>query len=411
MDSKIIIDSFSYVAKETGLNKEDLATIIEDIFLTLIGKKFGEDNLDRFSVIVNMDRGEIEIFHEREIVDELDNPISEILLEDARKIDDTLELGEICIDIIEPNSFGRRLINSAKQQLFQKINEIEKKSIYDDYYTKVDSIFSGYVHQIQRNRIFITDENKTEMLLPKEEQIPNDRYKRGEQVRALIKKVEFSSKGLEIILSRTSNIFLQRLFELEVPEIEDGIIEIKRISRVPGERSKVLVYSSDRRIDAVGACVGMKGNRIQSIVRELNGEKIDIINWSEQPEILITRAIAPSKPINLLIDEERPYVVAIFEDEELPLAIGRNGQNIKLTSEVTGYKIDVLSKSDYLRDQEIELDKLESINVKILKSLSDNDIKTSKDFLNSSEDDLKNVKGLGPKTIEKIKLAIEEALR
>ena len=411
MDSKIIIDSFSYVAKETGLNKEDLATIIEDIFLTLIGKKFGEDNLDRFSVIVNMSRGEIEIFHEREIVDELDNPISEILLEDARKIDDTLELGEICIDIIEPNSFGRRLINSAKQQLFQKINEIEKKSIYDDYYTKVDSIFSGYVHQIQRNRIFITDENKTEMLLLKEEQIPNDRYKRGEQVRALIKKVEFSSKGLEIILSRTSNTFLQRLFELEVPEIEDGIIEIKRISRVPGERSKVLVYSSDRRIDAVGACVGMKGNRIQSIVRELNGEKIDIINWSEQPEILITRAIAPSKPINLLIDEERPYVVAIFEDEELPLAIGRNGQNIKLTSEVTGYKIDVLSKSDYLQDQEMELDKLESINVKILKSLADSNIKTSKDFLNSSEDDLKNVKGLGPKTIEKIKLAIEEALR
>tara|TARA_B100002051_G_scaffold42825_1_gene37242 strand:+ start:282 stop:1517 length:1236 start_codon:yes stop_codon:yes gene_type:complete len=411
LDSKIIIDSFSYVAKETGLNKEDLATIIEDIFLTLIGKKFGEDNLDRFSVIVNMNRGEIEIFHEREIVEELDNPISEILLEDARKIDDTLELGEICIDIIEPNSFGRRLINSAKQQLFQKINEIEKKSIYDDYYTKVDSIFSGYVHQIQRNRIFITDENKTEMLLPKEEQIPNDRYKRGEQVRALIKKVEFSSKGLEIILSRTSNAFLQRLFELEVPEIEDGIIEIKRISRVPGERSKVLVYSSDRRIDAVGACVGMKGNRIQSIVRELNGEKIDIINWSEQPEILITRAIAPSKPINLLIDEERPYVVAIFEDDELPLAIGRNGQNIKLTTEVTGYKIDVLSKSDYLKDQEIDLDTLDSINEKILKSLADNNIKSSKDFLNSSEDDLKNVKGLGPKTIEKIKLSIEEALR
>ena len=411
MDSKIIIDSFSYVAKETGLNKEDLASIIEDIFLTLIGKKFGEDNLDRFSVIVNMDRGEIEIFHEREIVEELDNPISEILLEDARKIDDTLELGEICIDIIEPNSFGRRLINSAKQQLFQKINEIEKKSIYDDYYTKVDSIFSGYVHQIQRNRIFITDENKTEMLLLKEEQIPNDRYKRGEQVRALIKKVEFSTKGLEIILSRTSNTFLQKLFELEVPEIEDGIIEIKRIARVPGERSKVLVYSSDRRIDAVGACVGMKGNRIQSIVRELNGEKIDIINWSEQPEILITRAIAPSKPINLLIDEERPYVVAIFEDEELPLAIGRNGQNIKLTSEVTGYKIDVLSKSDYLQDQEIDLNTLESLSDKIVKTLADNNIKSSKDFLKSSDDDLNNIKGLGPKTIEKIKLSIEEALR
>ena len=411
MDSKIIIDSFSYVAKETGLNKSNLANIIEEIFITLIGKKYGEDNLDRFSVIVNMERGEIEIFHEREIVDEIDNSITEILLEDAKKIDDTLEIGEICIDIIDPGSFGRRLINSAKQQLFQKINEIEKKSIYDDYYNKVNNIFSGYIHQIQRNRIFITDENKTEMLLPKEEQIPNDRYKRGEQVRALIKSVEFSQRGLEIILSRTSNEFLQKLFELEVPEIEDGIIEIKRISRVPGERSKVLVYSSDRRIDAVGACVGMKGNRIQSIVRELNGEKIDIINWSEQPEILITRAIAPSKPINLLIDEERPYVVAIFEDEELPMAIGRNGQNIKLTSEVTGYTIDVISKTDYLLEQEVNLNKITSINVKILKSLNDNGIMTSKDFFSTTDEKLNEIKGLGPKTIEKIKNSIEEALK
>ena len=411
MDSKNIIDSFSYVAKETGLNKSNLANIIEEIFITLIGKKYGEDNLDRFSVIVNMERGEIEIFHEREIVEEIDNSITEILLEDAKKIDDTLEIGEICIDIIDPGSFGRRLINSAKQQLFQKINEIEKKSIYDDYYNKVNNIFSGYIHQIQRNRIFITDENKTEMLLPKEEQIPNDRYKRGEQVRALIKSVEFSQRGLEIILSRTSNEFLQKLFELEVPEIEDGIIEIKRISRVPGERSKVLVYSSDRRIDAVGACVGMKGNRIQSIVRELNGEKIDIINWSEQPEILITRAIAPSKPINLLIDEERPYVVAIFEDEELPMAIGRNGQNIKLTSEVTGYTIDVISKTDYLLEQEVDLNKITSINVKILKSLNDNGIMTSKDFFSTTDEKLNEIKGLGPKTIEKIKNSIEEALK
>ena len=411
MDSKNIIDSFAYVAKETGLNKSNLANIIEEIFISLISKKYGEDNLDKFSVIVNMERGEIEIFHEREIVEELDNPISEILLKDAKVIDDTLQIGEICIDIINPSSFGRRLINSAKQQLFQKINEIEKKSIYDDYYTKVNNIFSGYVHQIQRNRIFITDENKTEMLLPKEEQIPNDRYKRGEQVRALIKSVEFSTRGLEIILSRTSNDFLQQLFELEVPEIEDGIIEIKRISRVPGERSKVLVYSSDRRIDAVGACVGMKGNRIQSIVRELNGEKIDIINWSEQPEILITRAIAPSKPINLLIDEERPYVVAIFEDEELPMAIGRNGQNIKLTSEVTGYRIDVISKTDYLLQQEIELNKISSLNKKIVSALNDAKIKSSKEFFTATDEELNSIKGIGPKTIEKIKIAIEDALR
>ena len=410
MDSKNIIDSFSFVAKETGLNKSNLASIIEEIFITLIEKKYGEDNLDRFSVIVNMERGEIEIFHERLIVDDLDNPISEILLKDARKIDDTLEIGEICIDIIEPNSFGRRLINSAKQQLFQKINEVEKKSIYDDYCVKVDTIFSGYIHQIQRNRIFITDENKTEMLLPKEEQIPNDRYKRGEQVRALIKNVEFSSKGLEIILSRTNNNFLQKLFELEVPEIEDGVIEIKKISRVPGERSKVLVYSSDRRIDAVGACVGMKGNRIQSIVRELNGEKIDIINWSEQPELLITRSIAPSKPINLFIDEERPYVVAVFEDEELPMAIGKNGQNIKLTSEVSGYDIDVIGKKDYFLQQEIDLKKIKTLNSKILNSLKEHKIKTSRDFFKTSDEELNKIKGIGPKTIEKIKESIAHVI-
>ena len=410
LDSKNIIDSFAFVAKETGLNKSNLASIIEEIFISLIGKKYGEDNLDRFSVIVNMERGEIEIFHERLIVDDLDNPISEILLVDAKKIDDTLEIGEICIDIIEPDSFGRRLINSAKQQLFQKINEVEKKSIYDDYYVKVNTIFSGYIHQIQRNRIFITDDNKTEMLLPKEEQIPNDRYKRGEQVRALIKNVEFSSKGLEIILSRTNNNFLQKLFELEVPEIEDGIIEIKKISRVPGERSKVLVYSSDRRIDAVGACVGMKGNRIQSIVRELNGEKIDIINWSEQPELLIARAIAPSKPINLFIDEERPYVVAVFEDEELPMAIGKNGQNIKLTSDVTGYDIDVISKKDYFLQQEIDLKKIKTLNSKILNSLKEHKIKTSRDFFKTSDEDLNKIKGIGPKTIEKIKESIAHVI-
>ncbi len=410
MDSKNIIESFSYVAKETGINKTNLATIIEEIFIILIQKKYGEENLEKFSVIVNMDRGAIEIFQEKLIVDKISDPVNEILLDDAKLIDKTLEVGELCIDILDPSSFGRRLINTAKQQLFQKINEIEKKSIYDDFVNKVGLVYTGYIHQIQRDRIFVTDENKTEILLPKDQQIPNDRYKRGEQVRGIIKSVDFSIKGLEIILSRTSNEFLQKLFELEVPEIEDGIIEIKKIARVPGERSKVLVYSSDRRIDAVGACVGMKGNRIQSIVRELNGEKIDIINWSERPELLITRSIAPSKPVNLLLDEEKPYAVAIFEDEDLALAIGRNGQNINLTSEVTDYKIDVISKSDYLKDQEIELSSIDSLNKKVVKALADNDIKTSRDFFSKSDEELQEIKGIGPKTLENINIAINNEI-
>jgi N utilization substance protein A len=332
VNSKEIIDAFTYVANEKSIDKMNLTAIVEDIFATLIAKKYGEDNADKFSVIVNMDRGEIEIFQEKMVVENITDPLNEILLEDALKIDDTMSSGEICIDIIDPANFGRRLINTAKHHLLNKIKDVEKKSVYDEFYNKVDQIYTGYVHQIQRNRIFINDENKNELILPKGGQIPNDRYKRGQQVRGLITKVEYSIKGLEIILSRTDDNFLKRLFELEVPEIDDGIIEIKAISRVPGERSKVVTYSSDRRIDAVGACVGMKGNRIQSVVRELNGEKIDIINWSEKPEILISRALAPANPVNLFIDEEKPYAVAVFEDDDIAIAIGSNGQNVKLAS-------------------------------------------------------------------------------
>ena len=410
MNSKEIIDAFTYVANEKGIDKMNLTTIVEDIFTTLIEKKYGEDNIDKFSVIVNMDRGEIEIFQEKIVVEEIADPLNEIILKDALKIDSTMTLGEICIDIIDPGDFGRRLINTAKHHLLNKIKDVEKKSVYDEFYNKVDQIYTGYVHQIQRNRIFISDENKNELILPKTGQIPNDRYRRGQQVRGLITKVDSSIKGLEIILSRTDNNFLKRLFELEVPEIDDGIIEIKAISRVPGERSKVVVYSSDRRIDAVGACVGMKGNRIQSIVRELNGEKIDIINWSEKPEILISRALAPANPVNLLMDEEKPYAVAIFEDDDIAIAIGSNGQNIKLATDVTGYTIDVIKKSEYEANQEVSLTDIDGLTPKILKLLKENNINTSKDFLTSEKDELLKMKGFGEKTLEKTTEIIREAV-
>ena len=410
MNSKEIIDAFTYVANEKGIDKTSLTAIIEDIFLTLISKKFGEENEEKFSVIVNMDRGEIEIFQEKLVVEKIQDQNNEIILNDALKIDNTMTVGEICIDILDPSIFGRRLINTAKYQLLTKIKDVEKKSVYDEFINKVHDIYSGYVHQIQRNRIFIADENKTELILPRSGQIPNDRYRRGQQVRGLIESVEYSTKGLEIILSRTSDIFLKRLFELEVPEIDDGIIEIKSISREPGERSKVVVFSSDRRIDAVGACVGMKGNRIQSIVRELNGEKIDIINWSDKPEILISRSLAPANPINLLIDEEKPYAVAIFEDDELAIAIGSNGQNVKLASDVTGYTIDIIKKSEYETNQAIDLSSIENLSDKIIKLLSENNIKTSKDFLIAEPDTLLDIKGFGEKTYEKVKKIIQEAI-
>ena len=410
MNSKEIIDAFTYVANEKGIDKTSLTAIIEDIFLTLISKKFGEENEEKFSVIVNMDRGEIEIFQEKLVVEKIQDQNNEIILKDALKIDHTMTVGEICIDILDPSIFGRRLINTAKYQLLTKIKDVEKKSVYDEFINKVHDIYSGYVHQIQRNRIFIADENKTELILPRSGQIPNDRYRRGQQVRGLIESVEYSTKGLEIILSRTSDIFLKRLFELEVPEIDDGIIEIKSISREPGERSKVVVFSSDRRIDAVGACVGMKGNRIQSIVRELNGEKIDIINWSDKPEILISRSLSPANPINLLIDEEKPYAVAIFEDDELAIAIGSNGQNVKLASDVTGYTIDIIKKSEYETNQAIDLSSIENLSDKIIKLLSENNIKTSKDFLIAEPETLLDIKGFGEKTYEKVKQIIQEAL-
>ena len=410
MNSKDIIDAFTYVANEKGIDKVSLTAIIEDIFLTLIAKKFGEENEEKFSVIVNMDRGEIEIFQEKIVVEKVEDVNNDILLNDALKIDKTMAVGDICIDILDPSTFGRRLINTAKHHLLNKIKDVEKKSVYDEFVNKVHDIYSGYVHQIQRNRIFITDENKNELILPRSGQIPNDRYKRGQQIRGLIESVDYSVKGLEIILSRTSNIFLKRLFELEVPEIDDGIIEIKSISREPGERSKVVVFSSDRRIDAVGACVGMKGNRIQSIVRELNGEKIDIINWSEKPEILISRSLAPANPINLLIDEEKPYAVAIFEDDDLAIAIGSNGQNIKLASDVTEYTIDVIKKSEYESNQEVDLSSIDALSEKNINLLSDNGIKTSKDFLTAEVDTLLAIKGFGEKTYEKNKQIIQDAL-
>ena len=412
MDSKQIIEAFTLLSKDKNVEKTYLSSIIEDIFKSMLLKKYGEENEDIFSIIVNMERGDIEIFHEKIVVDVVKNEVTEISIEDAIKTDDTLVVGEMYIDIINPDSFGRRLISHAKQHLSTRIKDIEKESIYNDFNNKVDSIYSGYVHQIQRDRIFVTDNDKIEIILPKSEQIYNDHFKRGDQIRGLIKSVDLKfGKSPEIIMSRTSNTFLQKLFELEVPEIEDGIIEIKNIARAPGDRSKIVVYSSDRRIDAVGACVGMKGSRIQSVVRELNGEKIDIINYSEQPALIISRALSPAKPIDLYIDENKNLAVAIFNDDELAIAIGRNGSNLKLTESVTGFTIDAKSESQHSLSKNIKIKDLNSISEKFKNLLIDNKIKETSDFFNTDKEVLLELKGLGEKTLEKLIINIKEELK
>tara|TARA_B100001142_G_scaffold65922_1_gene65518 strand:- start:33094 stop:34338 length:1245 start_codon:yes stop_codon:yes gene_type:complete len=412
LDSKQIIEAFTLLSKDKNVEKTYLSSIIEDIFKSMLLKKYGEENEDIFSIIVNMERGDIEIFHEKIVVDVVKNEVTEISIEDAIKTDDTLVVGEMYIDIINPDSFGRRLISHAKQHLSTRIKDIEKESIYNDFNNKVDSIYSGYVHQIQRDRIFVTDNDKIEIILPKSEQIYNDHFKRGDQIRGLIKSVDLKfGKSPEIIMSRTSNTFLQKLFELEVPEIEDGIIEIKNISRSPGDRSKIVVYSSDRRIDAVGACVGMKGSRIQSVVRELNGEKIDIINYSEQPALIISRALSPAKPIDLYIDENKKLAVAIFNDDELAIAIGRNGSNLKLTESVTGYTIEAKSESQHSLSKNIKIKDLNSISEKFKSLLIDNKIKETSEFFNTDKEVLLELKGLGEKTLEKLILNIKDELK
>ncbi len=407
-NNQSIIEAFSVIAREKNIDRTNLGTIIEDLFMTLIEKKYGEE-CDNFSVIVNMEKGEIEIYQEMMIVSEVGDDVKEISLEEANQLEPSLVIGDPFIKVHQPSDFGRRLINTAKQHLSQKIKDVEKQVIFDEYESKIGEIVVGYIHQIHRDNVYVNID-KIELRIPIENQIQNDRYRRGDTVRAIVKSIDWTPRGPDIILSRSDNVFLNRLFEMEIPEIEDGIIDIKEVSRVPGDRSKVIVFSSDKRIDAVGACVGMRGSRIQAIVRELNGEKIDIINWTPQVEVLISRALSPAKPLNMFIDEDKKYVVAVFDDEELPLAIGKNGQNIKLASDITGYKIDAVKESEYnsAESGKINISDIEDINDKYVKVLNEFGVITCNDFLDSDRKELLNLNGIGEKTLEKLTQIIIE---
>jgi len=400
-----LIEVFSEIAREKNVDRSELGTIIEQLFLYIIEKQYGDSS--NCSVIVNIDKGEIEIYAEKTIVDKVTDPNLEITMKDVLKQDpdlSDLQIGDPFIEVVDPRIFSRRLVAHAKQFFSQRIVDVERKYIYDDYANRVGEIVIGVVHQVQRDNIFINIDH-AELRMPRREQIPTERFRRGDTTRAVIKSVEITAKGPDIIVSRSDNHFLYKLFEMEVPEIEDGIIEITQIARHPGERAKIIVHSHDRRIDAVGACVGMRGSRIQAIVRELNNEKIDIVNNSDKPEILITRALSPAKPLELHIDDERKYCVALFDKDELETAIGKGGVNINLASKLIDYKIDAFTPSEYevyQRNQEIDLTSVPNFPKGLAESLAEINITNVAKLLSVSEERILSAENVTEDNIEDI---------
>lgn len=397
-----IMEAITQIAKDKRIEKENLRDILENIFIAMIEKKYG--SAENFDVIVNIDKGDIEIYQEKTVVEDVEDPVSEIDLKSAQKIDPDAEMGEEVVEVIDPSEFGRRLIVTAKQNLNQKIRDFEREHILGEYQDRIGEIIIGDIHQIQKRGIYV-NQDKTEVFLPRDEMIYNERLRRGETVRCLVKEVRNEGKGPEIIVSRADKQFLVRLFELEVPEIYDGIVEVKRVAREAGDRSKIAVESIDRRIDAVGACVGMKGVRIQAVVRELNNEKIDIVNFSNEPELFISRAMTPAKPVKIIVNEEEKIAVAIIEDEQMSLAIGKGGQNLRLASQITGYQIEPIRESEYQKEGTIEataIEDVEELPDNLKKKLLDADVLDVAEVEELGKEGLVALPGVGPKTADKI---------
>ncbi len=415
-----IITAASEIAKEKRISKDDLRDILEDIFVQLMKKKFGEDA--NFDVIVNVDRGDLEIYIEKEVVEEVKDSNREISLEEARKSDPDAELGDIVVEVFNPENFGRRLINIAKQSLMQRIRQHERYKIYEEYKSRVGEIIIGDVHQETRGGYFI-NVDKTEMFMPRREAIPGERLRRGDSVRALIKEVLKPEETLEteddrprrsrnahrpeVIVSRANEKFLIRLFEIEVPEIFEGLVEIKAVARKPGERSKIAVESVDKRIDPVGACVGMRGVRIQSVVRELNGEKIDVIAYSSEPEVFIMRALTPAKPLRVIVEKDQKMAVAIIPDKDMGIALGRNEVNRELAQELTGYTIELIKESEYYEkasesDTEMLVEEIPGLSPKIVEKLKAEGIETAEQLKGLGLQGLMEIPGIGQKTAQKI---------
>ncbi|MCF8240383.1 MAG: transcription termination factor NusA [Melioribacteraceae bacterium] len=399
-----IVDSFAQMVREKSLDKDVLAGIIEEIFGLMVKKKYGPDA--KYDVVVNMDKGDIEIFFERSIVDEVEDPNLEISIDEVneRGNEEELEVGDDFVELLELSSFGRRLINLARQSLNQKIREIEKDIIYNEYSEMLGEIVVGDIYQVRRNDVLV-NHNKNELLLPRIEQIPREKYRKGDTIRAAIKEVKKTPNGPVVVVSRADNVFLRRLFEIEIPEIYDGVIEIRGIAREPGERAKVSVESQDTRIDAVGACVGMKGVRIHAIVRELNNENIDVIHFSDDPIVYIQRALAPAKLKQIELDEDNGKCTVWADSDQVSLIVGRNGVNIRLAMKLTGYDIEVIREEKPFEEYEddIELmDLREELGIEIVELLINNRFDTAVEVLTAGVDELKKIEGMAAEKAEEI---------
>ncbi len=348
MDNYKLVETFSEFKEFKNIDREAMMRIIEDVFRGMLDKKFNTNTEEFIDIIVNVDKGDFEIYHNRTVVndDELTDPLRQIKLSDAIKIEPDFEVGDDVSEVLRIESFGRRDILALRQNLQAKVLEYEKENIFQKYKEKVGDIITAEVVHVWKREIIVVDEEGIELTLPRAEQIPADIYKKGDTLRAIVKSVENVNGSPVVILSRTSEIFLQRLLEAEVPEIYDGLITVKKIVREPGHRAKIAVESYDDRIDPVGACVGMKGSRIHGIVRELRNENIDVINWTSNPKLFITRALSPAKITEIRISEDETMANVYMENDQIQLAIGKGGYNIKLAGKLTGYEIDVYRNSE-----------------------------------------------------------------
>ena len=403
-----IVESFSQMVRERRIDKDMLTSIIEDVFTMMLRKKYGPDA--RFEVIVNMDKGDIEIYLEKVVVETVTDPNTQIDLESVRKkTDEPLNIGDDYVEVIDPQLFGRRLIVSAKQALNQRIKEIEKELIYNEYNNSIGEIIVGEIYQVRKGEILI-NHNRNELILPKNEQIAREKYRKGETIRAIVKEVRKNAINPFVIISRSDPKFLTKLFEIEIPEIYDGIIEIKGVAREAGERSKVAVESHDDRIDAVGACVGMKGVRIHAIVRELNNENIDVINFSDNQMIYLQRAMAPAKLKNIEIDEENKKARVHVDKDQASLAIGRNGQNIRLASKLTGYEIDIV-KEGVEEEYDMDLNEFrDELGIPLYERLIEEGYDTARNVIEAEATELLKIEGLTEDKITSIKNMMQREL-
>jgi N utilization substance protein A len=402
MDSLELVESFSEFKELKNIDKQTMQHVLEDVFRAMLKKKFNTD--EHIDVIVNIDKGDVQIFLNKEIVDdgEVEDPNTEIAYSDAVKIEPDFEIGEEVTEEFKFIDFGRRNILSLRQNLISRIMELEKDHLYKLYKERIGEIITGEVYQVWKKEIMVIDDEGNELILPKSEQIPSDYFKKGESIRAVVAKVDMRNSSPVIILSRTAPEFLERLFELEVPEVFDGLITIKKIVREPGERAKVAVESYDDRVDPVGACVGMKGSRIHGIVRELRNENIDVINFTSNPQLFIQRSLSPAKITSIEIDEEEGRAKVYLKPDQVSLAIGKGGHNIKLGGRLTGYELDVYREGE-VDIEDVDLEEFaDEIDGWILDELKAIGCDTAKSVLDISVEDLVKRTDLEEETIQEV---------